>query len=281
MIWFEDTYQGDLLQKLQVSRLLYRKKTEYQDLVIFENPRCGRVLALDGAIQTTEADEFVYHEMLVHPALIAHSVSRRVLIIGGGDGGALRRVLAHRDVEHVTLVEIDRTVVDLCREYLPSICENAFDDPRVELVVQDGSTFVEQTTQRYDVVIVDSSDPIGPATRLFEQPFYRDCKRCLREGGILVTQNGVPFTQPDELKDSMQFLRNQFADVSCYLAPIPMYNGGHMAFGWASDVVALRCVEEGELASRIRECGLVTRYYNAAVHRASFALPEFIRELVG
>ncbi len=274
--WYDETLYGDVAQRFRMGRVLYRDKTEHQDLVIFENPVLGRVMALDGVIQTTEGDEFVYHEMLTHVPILAHGRARRVAIVGGGDGGMLRRCLEHKAVERVTMVEIDRTVVDLSVAHLPSISAGAFDDPRANLVIADGCAFMKETDERFDVIIVDSTDPHGPGAVLFTQAFYGDCKARLTPGGVLVTQNGVPFFQPQELKDSHQRLGRLFNDASFFVAPVPSYYGGFMAFGWATDDADLRRQTAEAIRPRFEAAGLTTRYYTPEIHAASFALPAYV-----
>ena len=197
--YLETLYEG-YGQRFRMDKLLHEVRTEHQHLVIFENPRMGRVMALDGVIQTTEADEFIYHEMLTHVPILAHGAAKRVLIIGGGDGGMLREVTKHLGVEHITMVEIDGTVVDMCKEFLPNHSKGAYDDPRLNLVIDDGMRFVATTQEKFDVIISDSTDPIGPGEVLFSENFYQACHRCLNEGGILVTQNGTPFMQLGEVQ---------------------------------------------------------------------------------
>ena len=279
--WLEEVLHDDFQLKLRADQILYDSKTEHQHLVLFENPTFGRVLTLDSVVQTTERDEFIYHEMLAHLPILAHGAARKVLIIGGGDGGMLEEVLKHDSVEKATMVEIDAGVVEFAKKYLPSICGEAFDDPRCDLVIADGNAFVADCAERYDVIIVDSTDPIGPGEVLFTESFYGRCKTCLAPGGILVTQNGVPFLQADELRNTLRHLRALFADASCYLATIPTYAGGPMAFGWASDDLALRTPELAVLERRFADAGIETRYYNPAVHLGAFALPGYIAEMIG
>ncbi len=280
MKWYEETLHRDVRQLLRVSKVLHRSKTDHQDLLIFENPTLGRVLSLDGALQTTERDEFVYHEMLAHVPIFAHGQVRTVLIVGGGDGGCLEEVLKH-PVERAVMVEIDRGVVDLCRQYLPSIGGGAFDDPRAELVIADGARFVEQTDARFDVIIVDSTDPVGPGEALFGEAFLAGCRRCLDDGGVLVTQSGVPFVQEQELRDAHARLSKLFRDAAFYLATVPTYTGGDLAFGWASDAPGRRDVPLETLERRFEAAAIETRYYNPAIHRAAFVLPEYIRRMIG
>ncbi len=254
--------------------------TDHQRLVIFKNPYFGRMMMLDGITQTTEADEFIYHEMLSHVPILAHGQVRKVLIIGGGDGGMLREVIAHQTVEKCTMVEIDGGVVDLARKYLPQHAKGAFDDPRVNLVFADGAAFAADPDDQYDVMIVDSTDPVGPGEVLFEDTFYANAKKCLADGGILVTQNGVPFLQADELRNTVRHLRHLYRDATCYLATIPTYVGGPMAFGWATDNPGIRTTTVEVLRDRFAASGLSTRYYTPEVHTAAFALPPYIQEIM-
>ena len=278
--WFTETLHPWLAQRLRIDRVLFRDKTDHQDLIIFENERFGRVLTLDGVVQTTEGDEFVYHEMLTHVPLMAHGAVRRVLIIGGGDGDMAREVLKHKAVEKLTMVEIDRGVVDMSREHLPSLSAGAFDDPRLDLVITDGAKFVAETAERFDVVIVDSTDPIGPGEVLFTAEFYANCKRCLTEGGIVVTQNGVPALQGSEVTNSYHRLGKSFADVGFYMAAVPTYQGGFMALGWATDDAAKRRHDATVIETRFAPLGIATRYYTPAIHQACFALPKLVVDLM-
>jgi spermidine synthase len=275
--WFQERLFPHVRQTFEITKVLFRERTEHQDLIIFETPTYGRVLALDSIIQVTERDEFVYHEMMAHMPIIAHGRARRVLIVGGGDGGILREALRHKSIEHVTMVEIDRAVVDMCLEYMPSIPKRAFRDRRANLVIADGARFVAETDERFDVVIVDSTDPMGPGEVLFTERFYRNCHRVLTPGGILVNQNGVPFMQADEVTMTYRRRRKSFKDVGFYVAAVPSYYGGLMTLGWASDNPRLRHVPAATIARRVATAGLTrTRYYTPAIHNAAFALPAFV-----
>ena len=181
---------------MAVEKVLYYDQSEHQELILFESRRWGRVLALDGVVQTTTADEFAYHEMLAHPAIIAHGRVRSVLIVGGGDGGTLREGVKHAGVERIVKAELDPAVVTFCREHLPSLSNGAFDDPRLEITYGDAAAYMARARERFDIVLVDSTDPIGPGAALFTESFYLDCRRCLNEGGILVTQAGNPAMAP-------------------------------------------------------------------------------------
>jgi spermidine synthase len=211
--------------------------------------------------------------------ILAHGRAKRVLIIGGGDGGILRETLKHK-VERVTMVEIDRGVVDMCLTHMPSIPGRAFDDPRTRLVIDDGARFVARTDDRFDVIIVDSTDPMGPGEVLFTETFYRHCHRILTKGGVLVNQNGVPFMQGDEVTMTYRRRRKFFRDVGFYVAAVPSYYGGFMTLGWASDDRKLGRVPLTTLKRRFAAARLKTRYYTPEIHRAAFALPAFVARLV-
>jgi len=282
--WYSETLYDAVSQAIRVDRVVHRDHTEHQDLVIFENAIYGRVLALDGIIQTTTADEFVYHEMIAHVPILAHGRARQVLIIGGGDGGTLRRALMHPGVERVTMVDIDRSVIDLSREFLPEISGRAFDDPRAEIVIADGARWVKDAEsdpeRRYDVVIVDSTDPIGPGEVLFTEEFYGDCRALMTPGGVFANQAAVPMLQGEELTTITRRLRPHFADVWAYSAAVPAYYGGLMTFGWATDDTALRRTDADELARRAEAADLVARYYTPELHAGAFALPRYVRDLI-
>lgn len=281
--WISETLFDDLGFRVsyKVERVLYEMKTGHQDLVLFENPYFGKMLMLDGATQVTTADEFVYHEMMSHVPILAHGGAEDVLIVGGGDCGIAEEVLKHKSVARLTQVEIDASVVEFSKEHFPEFTGPVLSDKRFDLVIDDGMKFVAETDRRFDVVIVDSTDPQGPGAVLFTEDFYAGVKRCLKPGGVMVTQNGVPFFQPDELTSSVSKFRKLFADGGCYIAAIPTYVGGHLAMGWASDDKALRDVSVETLTARYKATGqFPTKYWTPEVHRAAFALPRFIRDRV-
>ncbi len=277
--WSVETLHEDFRQSLRETRVLYDSETTHQRLRVVENATFGRILTLDGVVQTTEGDEFIYHEMMSHVPILAHGAAQRVLIIGGGDGGMAREVLRHDAVDHVTMVEIDAGVVDFSKQHLPGLSAGAFDDPRLDLVIADGAAFVAETDQTFDVIIIDSTDPIGPGEVLFTDTFYGRAKRCLSPDGILVTQNGVPFLQGDELSQTMRAFQALFADATCYLATIPTYAGGPMAFGWGTDGDA-RSSDLTTLTERLEKSGIATQYYTPAVHLGAFALPGYVAALL-
>ena len=273
---YQETLYEGYGQRFRMEKMLHEVRTEHQHLVIFQNPRMGRVMALDGVIQTTEADEFIYHEMLTHVPILAHGLAKRVLIIGGGDGGMLREVAKHATVEHITMVEIDGTVVEMCKEFLPNHSRGAFEDPRLNLVIDDGMRFVATTQEKFDVIISDSTDPIGPGEVLFSENFYQACHRCLNEGGILVTQNGTPFMQMSEVQTTAGRMSGLFADWHFYQAAVPTYIGGAMTFAWGSTNTQYRKLSVDTLRQRFAGSGIVTRYYNPEIHIGAFALPQYV-----
>ena len=279
--WVEETLHRGFRVRLKAETVLFDSQTEHQRLIIFENADFGRVMMLDNIVQLTTKDEFVYHEMMSHVPLFAHGKAKKVLIIGGGDGGVLREVLKHPEVKSATLCEIDRGVIDLCRVHFPEISAGAYDNPRTHIVIADGTKFVAETDERFDVIMVDSTDPVGPGAVLFTREFYAGCRRCLAPGGLLVTQNGLPFLQASELQQSVGYFRELFADASAYLATTPSYFGGPMSYGWATDNAKLKARKLGKIERRYNKAGsFPTRYWRPDVHVAAFALPPYVRELV-
>ena len=262
-------------------RVRREERTAHQHLVLFDHRHLWRVLMLDGATQLTSADEFIYHEMMSHVPILAHGRVREVLIIGGGDCGIARQVLKHGSIARVTQVEIDGAVIALAKQHFPELAAPVLADERFELVIADGNAYVGTTGRRFDVVIVDSSDPQGPSTALFGREFYAAVKRRLAPGGVLVTQSGVPFLQPDELGAAVGHWRRLFAAASCYVAAVPTYVGGHVAMGWATDDKRMRQTPVHTIAARYRRAGrFATRYWTPEVHTAAFALPRYIAALV-
>jgi spermidine synthase len=281
--WIPETLFDDLGFRMtyQVERVMYEMQTEHQHLILFKHPFFGKMLMLDGATQVTTKDEFIYHEMMTHVPILAHGRAKEVLIVGGGDCGIAEEVLKHRSVRRLTQVEIDASVVEFSKKHFPEFTKPVLRNERFDLIIDDGMKFVAKTDRRFDVIIVDSTDPVGPGKVLFSNRFYAACRRRLTPGGVLVTQNGVPILQPGELTGSMRKFRKLFADGSCYLAAIPTYVGGHMAMGWASNNKRLRQTSLGTIARRYRKAGsFPTRYWTPEVHKAAFALPRFIAELV-
>ncbi|MCC7283493.1 MAG: polyamine aminopropyltransferase [Acetobacteraceae bacterium] len=278
-MWLNETLYPDWGQRFRVARELVRTTSPFQDIAVIETARFGRVLVLDGVIQITEADEFVYQEMLAHVPLLAHGGPRRVLIIGAGDGGVLKRVLQHAAVERAVMVEIDGEVIRAARQFMPGIAGDAWDDPRAELIIGDGILHVREAADAsYDVIIVDSTDPVGVGEVLFTDDFYRNCARVLGQGGIVVNQCGVPFMQADELRETSARRRKFFGDVAAYVAAVPTYVGGFMTLGWAGNDPAQRSIAPEEIRRRADAAGVLgtTRYWTPEIHAASFHLPPYI-----
>ncbi|MCH9742807.1 MAG: polyamine aminopropyltransferase [Proteobacteria bacterium] len=267
-------------QAFDVEARVFALDTGFQKLEIFDNALLGRVMTLDGIVQTTEKDEFIYHEMLTHVPLLAHPHPKNVLIIGGGDGGILREVLKHPCVEQVTMVEIDAAVIEVAKRYFPGHSAGAFDDPRLNLVIGDGVAFVNETNASFDVVISDSTDPYGPGEALFSADFYTAIRRCLCDGGVFVAQNGVPFYQLVELQDTARRFAPLFADSYFFTAAVPTYVGGVMALAWGATTPALRLTDVSDIVARYHARALQTRYYTPAMHVASFALPRYIEAAI-
>jgi len=263
----------------EVERVLYEMQTEHQHLVLFEHKFFGKMLMLDGATQVTTRDEFIYHEMMSHVPILAHGDAKEVLIVGGGDCGIAEEVLKHKSVKRLTQVEIDASVVEFSKEHFPEFTGPVLGDKRFDLVIDDGMNYVAKTDRRFDVVIVDSTDPQGPGKVLFSRKFYAACRHCMRKGGVMVTQNGVPIFQAGELRSGIGKFRKLFADGTCYVAAIPTYVGGHMAMGWATDNTKLRHVPVATIGARYKKAGrFPTKYWTPEVHVAAFALPRFIAE---
>jgi spermidine synthase len=265
--WISETLFDDLGFRMTyaVERVLYEMQTEHQHLVLFEHKHFGKMLMLDGATQVTTRDEFIYHEMMTHVPILAHGNAREVLIVGGGDCGIAEEVLKHKSVARLTQVEIDASVLEFSKEHFPEFTTPVFADARFESVIADGMKY----------------DPQGPGGVLFTYEFYAACKRCMAKGGVMVTQNGVPFFQPDELVSSVGHFRKLYADAGCYVAAIPTYVGGHMAMGWAADDTKLRQTPAETVAERYRAAGaFATRYWTPDVHKAAFALPRFIADVI-
>jgi len=277
--WFTETLYPEWRQSLQITSILHESKTRFQDVMVFENPRFGRVLTLDGVVQTTERDEFTYHEMMAHVPILAHGDVRRVAIIGGGDGGTLEEVLKHAGIERAVMIEIDGEVVEICRQYLPDIAGDAFDDPRAELIIDDGVKFMRESDEIFDVIIIDSTDPMGPSMPLFGSEFYGDCGRHLSENGIIVTQSGVTFMQGDEARNTYARMKPIFADAALYVTQVPTYGAGYMTLGWGCRSMAPRQTPAETIEQRFAAAGLQTRYYSPAIHQACFALPAYIEVL--
>jgi spermidine synthase len=277
--WINETLYPDWGQRFLVTRELARVKSDFQDIAIFESSSHGRVMVLDGVIQITEADEFVYQEMLTHVPLLAHGAAENVLIIGAGDGGVLRRVLQHPNVKRAVMVEIDGEVIRLSKEFLPKIAGDAWSDPRADVIVGDGIDYVKRAPDdAFDAIIVDSTDPIGVGEVLFTDEFYHNCARILTSHGLVVNQCGVPFMQADELRDTSARRRKFFPHVTAYVAAVPTYVGGFMTLGWAAKDASLAATPADTIRARASRAGILgtTRYWTPEIHTGAFNLPPYI-----
>lgn len=271
--WFTEVNTPAYKVSWKLKQLLHEETTPYQHLQVFSTEQWGITLVLDGAIQTTEKDEFTYHEMMAMVPMMSHPNPERVLIIGGGDGGVLREVLRFPLAQEVHLVEIDERVVANSRRYLPEIA-CGFTDPRTRLTYGDGVDYVKHYHQYFDLVLVDSCDPVGPAVQLFSADFYRDVYACLRDNGMLVVQSESPLFYAELFKSIVDNMKQVFSDVKPYLTCVPTYVSGYWSFTCGS-----KCIDPVKIASdRLLPDGL--KYYNKDLHKAAFALPESIKQML-
>lgn len=276
-LWFTEEHSENVRFSIRVDRQLYSAQSPYQRIDIMESDEFGRFFTLDGFMMLTEKDEFIYHEMIVHVPMAANPGIKKVLVIGGGDGGAVRELARYKTIEKIDMVEIDRMVVDACREYLPqTACR--LDDPRVTLYYEDGLRFVRAKENEYDLIIVDSTDPFGPGEGLFTKEFYGNCCKALTENGILVNQHESPYYEKDAkaMKRAHRRIEEFFPVCRVYQAHIPTYPSGHWLFGFASKKFDPLQFDGAAWNS----LGLETRYYNTELHRGCFALPNYVRALL-
>lgn len=280
--WFVETAYPDVTIALEVSEKLYSGKSQFQKIEIYQTKRFGKMLALDGVVQTTVGDEYVYHEMITHVPLCSHPEPQNILIIGGGDGGVAREALKHSSVEKITLVEIDAKVVEFSKKYLPEISGGAFDSPKLEVRLEDGAKFIKNKSETYDVIIVDSSDPIGPSTVLFSEGFNHDLAKSLKPDGIVVRQSGSSFFLQEPLQDLYRTMCKVFRHNALYTAAVPTYIGGFFTFVFATREPSKSCrpCDLDKLKLRYAKLAGKTRYYNPELHLASFQLPNYLADLL-
>ncbi len=266
-VWFEGT-------------LVERRRTPFQLLEVWDTPELGRIFRLDGFNMTSERDEFFYHENLVHPAAVAHAAPRRALVIGGGDGGSSEELLKHSTIELVHMVELDPDVIEIAKAQFGRVHRGAFEDPRLEVSVGDGIAHLRTTGVRYDLVAMDLTDPVGPSLELYSPATFALARGAMAEGGALVLHMGSPFSHPDRVRQTLASLRAVFRVVAPYFVHIPLY-GSIWGFACASDSLDPRTVEPAEIDRRLAARGVGDlQYYNGEVHRAVFALPNYVRSLV-
>jgi spermidine synthase len=278
---FGETLYDAYGQEFRIDALYCDRHTAHQQLSIFHNALYGRVMALDGIVQLTERDAFIYHEMLVHLPVLAHGQVRRVLLLGGGDGAALAELCRYSAIESIDMVELDGELIELCRQHLPMLGAEAWQDPRLSLHIAEGLGWLQRSDAEFDLIIADVTDPVGPGAALFSEDFYDACRQRLAPGGLLVAQNGVGWLQLDQLVETADQLAPRFADWHFFSAAVPSYIGGNMNFAWASDDASLRQIPAEQLADRQRAADIETRYYTAEIHRAAFALPRYLLDAIG
>lgn len=272
-MWLKEGQIEDAAMTYKIKETLVRKQTDFQDLAIVDTYAFGRMLILDGIVQTTIGDEFVYHEMITHIPLYTHPNPKKVLVVGGGDGGAIREILKHPTVEKAVLCEIDGAVIEECKKYLPQI-SCGLDDPRCEIFVGDGIKFVHEHKNEFDIIIVDSTDPFGAAEGLFGGSFYKEIFDCLTEDGIFIAQTETPFYLPQVVKKVFNDAKDIFPVTKLFMAAIPTYPGGFWSFTIGSKKYD---PEQAELGNRI---DLNLKYYSKKLHKSCFTLPKFIEDLI-
>jgi spermidine synthase len=266
-VWFDGT-------------LVERRQTPFQLLEVYDTPELGRIFRLDGCNMTSERDEFFYHENLVHPAAAAHPSPRHALVIGGGDGGSSEELLKHSTIVRVHMAELDPEVIEVARAQFGRVHRGAFDDPRLEVTVGDGLAYLRSTQARYDLVAMDLTDPVGPSAELYAPATFALARRALAEGGALVLHLGSPFSHPARVRQTLANLREVFRVVAPYFVHIPLY-GSIWGFACASDSLDPRAPGPAEIDRRLAARGVGDlQYYNGETHRAVFALPNYVRDLV-
>ena len=276
-LWYTEEHSDNVRFSIKVDRQLYSVQSPFQRIDIMESNEFGRFLTLDGYMMVTEKDEFIYHDMIIHVPMATNPNIKNVLVIGAGDGGSVRELTRYAGIEHIDMVEIDKMVVDSCREYLPqTACK--LDDPRVTLHIEDGLRFVRTKENAYDLIIVDSTDPFGPGEGLFTKEFYGNCYKALTLDGILVNQHESPYyaKYAKSMKRAHSRIVEFFPICRVYQAHIPTYPSGHWLFGFASKKYDPLRFD----AAAWNRLGLKTRYYNTDIHAGSFALPSYVRELL-
>ncbi|MBQ7981764.1 MAG: polyamine aminopropyltransferase [Oscillospiraceae bacterium] len=276
-LWFSEPHTPDVKMSIRVDRQLHSEQSEFQRIDVFESREFGRFLTLDGLMMLTEKDEFIYHEMITHVAMASNPEIKNVLVIGAGDGGTVRELARYDTIEHIDMVEIDERVVEVSKEFLQqTAC--SLDDPRVNIVYDDGLRFVRRKENCYDLIIVDSTDPFGPGEGLFTSEFYGNCFNALTEKGILVNQHESPYYADDAkaMQRAHKRIREFFDVCRVYQAHIPTYPSGHWLFGFASKAVDPLTAD----IDKWNGLGLYTRYYNTELHKGCFAIPNYVKELL-
>lgn len=276
-LWIEEKSNENLKQGYRVKKVLFSGQSPFQKVEIVETYGHGKMLLNDGLVMTSQRDESIYHEMISHPALFCLPQASKVLIIGGGDGGTAREVLRHSHIRECIMVEIDEMVVEASREFLPET-SCSFQDPRFKLIIDDGVKYLKNCQEVFDLIIIDSTDPIGPATPLFNESFYQDVKRCLKDEGIVIAQGESPFYEVPMQRKLLSIIHELF-NISCiYNFHNLTYPGGLWSFAYGSQRIHPQDHFE---AKRVEDSQLDFHYYNSDTHRASFMLPEFMKKNLG
>lgn len=277
-LWYSEKYTENVKISIKVDKQIYSGQSEFQRIDVFESPEFGRFLTLDGLMMLTEKDEFIYHEMITHIPMAVHPDVRKVLVIGAGDGGAVRELAKYKSIESIDLVEIDEQVITVCKEFLPkTAC--CFDDSRLTVYNQDGLKFIRKYENEYDLIIVDSTDPFGPGEGLFTKEFYGNCFKALKDDGIMVNQHESPFYEADAIamKRAHKRIVESFPISKVYQAHIPTYPSGHWLFGFASK--KYHPIKDLK-ADWWKSLDIKTKYYNTNLHRGSFYLPNYVEKML-
>jgi spermidine synthase len=273
-LWFSEHLTDHTRFSIRVKEQLFHGKSDFQTIDIYDTFDFGKVMTIDGKFMITERDEFIYHDMIAHVPLLSHKDPKDVLVIGGGDGGTVREVLKHKGIESVDLCEIDQLVIETSRRFFPNL-SCGLDDPKTRVLIRDGIEYTTEQKSRYDIVLVDSTDPIGPAEGLFNREFYQSVFNALREDGIMVVQSEGPLWIPETVKEIVTTIRSLFPVCELYTFPVPSYPFGYWSFTFASKKHG---PFEHFSERRAREIAKSTRYYNEGIHRSAFALPNFLKQ---
>ena len=275
-VWYSELHNQEVGLSIKIKKMLYSGESEFQRIDVLDSCYFGKMLILYGSIMITEKDEFIYHEMITHVPMFTHPDVQNALIIGGGDGGTLRELIKHQSIKKITQVEIDKKVIEVSKKYFPEVAKE-FDNPKVKLVYEDGAEFIKKTEEKYDLIIIDSSDPVGPAISLFSKSFYSYCFNALNDDGILTAQTESPFFNKNEVRKIYKNLKDIFPIVKMYLAYVPTYPSSLWSFALCSK--KYDPVEDFD-NNRYKNLNLKTNYYNCDIHKACFSLPNFVKELL-
>lgn len=274
--YFAEVTNGEIGHAFHYTQVLFDKVSPFQHVQVFQTPKYGKMMMIDGYAMTSEVDEFVYHEALAHIPALGHPAPRRALIIGGGDGGTARELIRHPEIERVVLVDIDPEVINAARQCLPELAKG-LDHPKTEVRIEDAIRYVAECKEPFDIICIDSTEPVGPGVGLISPEFYTNCKRLLTPNGILVSQTMAPLIQADDIRLNYKNLRQVFPLVASYGAPMVVYPGGYWSFAWAS--VSNAPMKYFNRARAEALCQPL-RWLNADLYPATFVLPTFMLRLI-